>query len=237
MEVDLSALISELKLNKTKTPRVILYCRSRNMCADLYCLFLKNLGNDSYYPPGAAKISRNRLFGMYHANTPPNNKEVIMQGMQKADGIIRIVFATVALGMEVNFVGLNRTIHYGAPASIEDYFQESGRAGRCKDLAKSTIYWKPSDAPIRQYILLNPQNAELAAVCHYLENLKECRRKQLLCYFDSNLKINMKDSLLCCDVCASKTLKDRSEVSSISVASESLKFPSPAANVKAVSFY
>ena len=32
--------------------------------------------------------------------------------------IVRIVFATVALGMGVNFVGLNRVIHYGAPSSI-----------------------------------------------------------------------------------------------------------------------
>ncbi len=43
---------------------------------------------------------------------------------------IRVVFTTIALGMGVNFVGLNRTIRYGAPTAIEDYFQESGRAGR-----------------------------------------------------------------------------------------------------------
>ena len=31
-----------------------------------------------------------------------------------------------ALGMGVNLVGLYSTIHYGAPRSLEDYFQESG---------------------------------------------------------------------------------------------------------------
>lgn len=203
IELDLSDLVSELKAKKITTPRVIIYCRSHNMCADLYCLFLKNLGDESYHPPGAEKVSRNRMFGMYHADTPSHNKEVIMQSMQKADGVVGIVFATVALGMGVNFVGLNKIIHYGAPASIEDYFQESGRAGRCGDPAKSTVYWKPSDAPIRQN-LLNPQNAELAAVRHYLENDKECRRKQLLHYFDHNIKINIKDPLVCCDVCSSR---------------------------------
>ena len=76
---------------------------------------------------------------MFHAQTPQHNKDVILSSMQKEDGIVRVVFATVALGMGVNFVGLNRVIHYGAPSSIEDYFQECGRAGRSGDPAKSTI--------------------------------------------------------------------------------------------------
>lgn len=70
--------------------------------------------------------------------------------MQKEDGVVRVVSATVALGIGINFKGLNRVIHYGAPSSIEDYFQESGRACRTGDQAKSTIYWKPLDAPLRK---------------------------------------------------------------------------------------
>ena len=44
----------------------------------------------------------------------------------------------------------------------------------------------------------------MAAVRHYLENNKECRRIQLLDYFDPVLKeeIVSRDLLLCCDVCA-----------------------------------
>ena len=38
----------------------------------------------------------------------------------------------------------------GAPRSIEDYFQECGRAGRSGDLAKSVIYWIPVEAPLRK---------------------------------------------------------------------------------------
>ncbi len=110
-------------------------------------------------------MSDNRLFGMYHSNTPAHNKQVIMENMQKADGVVRVVFATVALGMGVDFVGLNSIIHYGAPSSIENYFQESGRAGRSRDPAKSVIYWKPSDAPL-QKDLSKPRIAELAAVRH-----------------------------------------------------------------------
>ena len=63
-------------------------------------------------------MSDNRLIAMYHANTPSHNKEVIFHSMQKPDGVVRVVFATVALGMGVNFTSLNKTIHYGAPYTM-----------------------------------------------------------------------------------------------------------------------
>ena len=42
------------------------------------------------------KISDNRIFGMFHAHTPEYNKEVILKSLSQEDGIVRIVFATVA---------------------------------------------------------------------------------------------------------------------------------------------
>ena len=151
------------------------------------------LGHLKLYP-------RQPQWPFYHANTTSHNKQVIMQSMQKADGVVRVVFATVALGMGVNFVGLSNILHYGAPSSIEDYFQESGRAGRSGEHSKSVIYWKPSDAPLRKD-LSNPRDAEIATVRHYLENDSECRRKQLLHYFDPSIQVpDNKDFLLCCVV-------------------------------------
>ena len=67
--------------------------------------------------------------------------------MDQPDGVVRIVFATVALGMGVNLQGVNTIIHYGAPRSIDDYFQESGRGGRTGHYAESIVYWTPSDCP------------------------------------------------------------------------------------------
>ena len=199
METDIKPLVDDLRRNKLLMSRVIIYCRSLNVCADLYAFFLTSLGEESYYPLDAPKVSDNRLFGMYHANTP--------NGMLKADGVIRVVFATVALGMGVNFVGLNRIIHYGAPSSIDDYFQESGRGGRSGEAAKSTIYW----AHLKKD-LSNPRNAELVAVRQYLENDRECRRRQLLNYFDHDLfsSVLCNDRLLCCDVCTKAAINENS---------------------------
>ena len=44
-------------------------------------------------------------------------------------GTVRVVFASVAMGMGIDLHGVDTIIHYGAPSSIEDYFQSSGRRG------------------------------------------------------------------------------------------------------------
>lgn len=86
---------------------------------------LYELGDNSNYPSDATKQASNRLFGMYHSGTSDHNKDVIIKSMS----VVRIVFATVALGMGVNLASLNKVIHYDAPRSLDDYFQECGRAG------------------------------------------------------------------------------------------------------------
>ena len=112
------------------------------------------------------------------------------------------MFATTALGMGVDFAGVHTVIHYGAPRSIDDYFQESGRAGRDGKLSTSTVYWLPADVPLKKD-LSNRVNVDIVAVRHYLENNQECRRCQLLRYFDESLvwSLERRQLSICCDVC------------------------------------
>lgn len=56
----------------------------------MYFYFLISLEAESYYPPGAAEISDNRLFGMFHAQTPEHNKDVILTSMQSADRLVHM---------------------------------------------------------------------------------------------------------------------------------------------------
>ena len=83
---DMSQLASRFKVTKVAMPKTLIYCRSLNLCSGLYEFFLAFLGNDSYYPQGADQISNNRLFGMFHAQTTPHNKQVIMDSMLRVDG-------------------------------------------------------------------------------------------------------------------------------------------------------
>ena len=68
-------------------------------------------------------MSENRLFGMFHASTPQHRKDVIMGILQDCHGTVRVVFASVAMGMGIDLHVVNTTIHYSVPSSIEDYFQ------------------------------------------------------------------------------------------------------------------
>ena len=121
------------------------------MCASLYAPFLHVLQDASYYPSDAEHISDNRLFVMFHSCTDEHNKRVVMSSLRESDSVLRVVFATMALGMGVDFKSLDYIIHYGAPRSLEDYIQESGRAGRDHLQSVSRIYWKPSEAPVYAY--------------------------------------------------------------------------------------
>ena len=69
VEGDMEHLVSSLRLHANKADRVMVYCRSLNMCADLYEHFHNSLGDVSYYPVGSKPVSDNRQFGMYHSNT------------------------------------------------------------------------------------------------------------------------------------------------------------------------
>ena len=73
---------------------------------------------------------RNRIVEMYHAGTPSSVKEHVTQLMSEDCGHLRILIATVAFGMGINCKEVRRTIHFGPSKNIEQYVQESGRAGR-----------------------------------------------------------------------------------------------------------
>ena len=201
MDKDLAFLTSDLLVNNIKAKRTIVYCQSLDMCANLYIHFHSKLGNASYFPLEASQVSDNRLFGMFHSKTDDYNKLVILNSLSKPEGTVRIVFATMALGMGVDFRGLTCTIHYGAPRSLEDYFQESGRR---------TIYFHHILVPRRcsqqEKRKDNPHNVELDTVREYLTTT-DCWRHYLLKYFDPCLTYQLKSRDLdqCCDNCKARS--------------------------------
>ena len=49
-----------------------------------------------------------------------------MGSLQDCHGTVRVVFASVAMGMGIDLHVVNTIIHYGVPSSTEDYFQVLG---------------------------------------------------------------------------------------------------------------
>lgn len=101
--------------------------------------------------------------------------------------------ATMAYGMGVDCKALYDVIHFGPPNALDDYFQESGRAGRDGGLSNATL--------IKYNRSLQPPSltAEIKAYCN---NKTVCRRKILLSQFDENDSSNpVMPKHLCCDIC------------------------------------
>ena len=96
--------------------------------------------------------------------------------------------------------GCQSHIHYGALNSIDDYFQEGGRGERSGDNARSVVYWKPIDCPVRKD-LVTTRDKEVADGRRYLANTDNCRRFWLLDYFGREYARTKKILKMCCDVC------------------------------------
>ena len=70
----------------------------------------------------------------YHAGLRSETREACQEAFMS--GAAPIITATIAFGMGIDKAGIRRIIHYHLPKSLENYTQETGRAGR--DGAPST---------------------------------------------------------------------------------------------------
>ena len=127
---------------------------------------------------------------MFHAGTD-DDKSFILDSFTKESGTVRVLFATTAFGMGVDCNGLRLVIHYGRPNDVDDYVQESGRAGQdnSKSLAILVSYPRCTYGKVSK------------AVKDYVKNTTICRRKTLLqCFNVETCHEILKAD--CCGICS-----------------------------------
>lgn len=125
----LKPIADDLKEQKVNYPITIIYLPLR-WCGFVYKYFDRKLGDEQYFPSSAAAKPENRLFAQYHAPQTKAMKDQILNELSSSTSKIRLVFATVAMGMGVDIKSIRQVIHVGPPHTIREYFQETGRAGR-----------------------------------------------------------------------------------------------------------
>ena len=102
-----------------------------------------------------------------------------------------IIVATIAFGMGIDKSNIRLIVHYDLPKTLENYYQETGRAGRDGLPSDCVLFYTYADVPKLEYLIdkdtedeTERRNAreKLARVNEFCQ-LQACRRRFLLRYF------------------------------------------------------
>lgn len=134
---------------------IIVYTSSRSR-ADRVALSLRQLG-----------------FGAesYHAGMGNNARLNVQEKFLSND--LQLIVATSAFGMGIDKPDVKAVIHYDLPATLEAYYQESGRAGRNGNDALAILLYNSGDERTHEFLIQRnfPSQEDLTAVYESLNDL------------------------------------------------------------------
>jgi len=190
--------------------RGIVYCLQKHWAEDL-CEFLnKEMGDD--------------ICDIYHADLSKEARAAVYREWQ--EGTVKILVATSALGLGIDYAHVRFVIHQGQSRSLMDFSQESGRGGRDGKEARSVIFTSKEMRQKCEWIEKKESDwaghltGGFKAMKEWVagrtvEGIKECRGVGLGLYMDGKGTncLSLRNCVLCdvCEEAMDKTTETESE--------------------------
>ena len=149
-------------IEKHPTESGIIYCATRKNVDNLFELLFKRGVSVTRYHAGLTNETRKKNQDDFIYDRTP------------------VIIATNAFGMGIDKSNVRYVIHYNMPQSMENYYQEAGRAGRDGEKSQCSLLFSLQDVMIDRMLRDNKDFSDVDEEAEYLIRQRDIRRLQTM---------------------------------------------------------